>query len=107
MDTVILKASGDAILCPVCQWAALVCRIIGYPGATVNTPGFAVWLNGCIDHICSQQVVDALRAAVAAIGPDRIGIQPTDIGTHSIRSGSAMAMYLGECPVYVIMMIGR
>ena len=30
-----------------------------------------------------------------------------EVGTHSIRSGAAMAMYLGECPVYTIMMIGR
>ena len=30
-----------------------------------------------------------------------------EVGTHSVRSGAAMAMYLGECPVYTIMMIGR
>ena len=26
---------------------------------------------------------------------------------HSIRSGVAMAMYLGECPVFMIMLVGR
>jgi hypothetical protein len=35
------------------------------------------------------------------------GIRKEEIGTHSLRAGAAMAMYLGECPVYVIMMIGR
>ncbi len=28
------------------------------------------------------------------------------MGTHSIRSGVAIAMYLGKCPVYTIMLIG-
>ncbi len=33
--------------------------------------------------------------------------QRCKIRTHSIHSGLAMAMYLGECPVYTIMLIGR
>jgi hypothetical protein len=36
-----------------------------------------------------------------------LGIAKYELGTHSIRSGAAMAMYLGECPVYTIMLIGR
>ena len=42
-----------------------------------------------------------------AIGKDLLGIKTIDVGTHSIRSGAVMAMYLGECPVYTIMMIDR
>ena len=34
-------------------------------------------------------------------------IQKEAVGTHLIRSGAAMAMYLGECPVFMIMLIGR
>eukprot|EP00978_Attheya_sp_CCMP212_P028823 scaffold100578_cov46-Attheya_sp.AAC.1 len=30
-----------------------------------------------------------------------------DIGTHSIRSAAAMAMYLAGVPVFTIMLIGR
>jgi hypothetical protein len=37
----------------------------------------------------------------------RLGIEKHELGTHSIRSGAAMAMYLRECPVYTIMLIGR
>ena len=36
-----------------------------------------------------------------------LGIAKHELGTHSIRSGAAMAMYLGECPVYTIMLIGQ
>lgn len=52
-------------------------------------------------------MVLSLRASVIAIGEDILGVSANDIGTHSIRSGAAMAMYLGECPVFTIMLIGR
>ena len=107
MDTVTQMASRDATMCPVRQEAALVRRIRGYPGATDDTPVSAVWRNDRIEHITSNEMVEALRAAVISIGEDQLGIQACDVGTHSIRSAAAMAMYLGECPVYTIMMIGR
>jgi hypothetical protein len=107
MDTVTHRASGDPVLCPVLQWAAAVKRIRAYPGASDSTPVSAAWRNDRIEHITSADMVDALRTAVRAIGEDRLGILAKEIGTHSIRSGAAMAMYLGECPVFVMMMIGR
>ena len=82
-------------------------RIINYPGATDDTPVSAVWRNNKIEHITSAEMVAALRDAVVAIGEDLLGFKKEQVGTHSIRSGAAMAMYLGECPVYTIMLIGR
>ena len=52
-------------------------------------------------------LVDVLRDAVVAVGEDSLGLKAHQVGTHSIRSGSAMQMYLGKCPVYTIMLIGR
>ncbi len=43
---------------------------------------------------------------MGAIGKMRLGIAKEEVGTNSIRSGAAMAMYLGECPVYMVMLIG-
>jgi hypothetical protein len=106
-DTVTQMASRDAILCPVRLDAALVRRIRKYPGASDDTPISAVWRNDRIEQVTSWEMVEALRAAVIAIGEDVLGIKASEVGTHSIRSGGAMAMYLGECPVYTIMMIGR
>jgi len=51
-------------------------------------------------------MINTLRDAVGAIGEVKLGIKKEDVGTHSIRSGAAMAMYLGECPVFLIMLIG-
>ena len=52
-------------------------------------------------------MVAALRDAVCAIGEDMLGLKAEKLGTHSQISGAEMVMYLGECPVYTIMMIGR
>ncbi|KAL7466163.1 hypothetical protein ACHAXS_006462 [Conticribra weissflogii] len=52
-------------------------------------------------------MTDALEARIAAVDHDKLGIKPGKIGMHLIRLDAAMAMYLGECPVYTIMMIGR
>ncbi len=62
--------------------------------------------NGVVKHVASAQVINALQDVVGAIGETRLGIAKHEIGTHSIRSGVAMVMYLGECSVYTIMFIG-
>ena len=60
-----------------------------------------------MEEIRSQEILTDLQSAVLSIGEDKLGILANEIGTHSIRLGAAMSMYLGECPVYTIMMIGR
>jgi hypothetical protein len=52
-------------------------------------------------------MINALRNAVVGMEEIRLGIKKEDVGTHLIRLGAAMAMYLGECPVFMIMLIGR
>ena len=63
--------------------------------------------NHKIEHVTSAEMVAALRDAVRAIREDKLGFKSEQVGTHSQRSVAAMAMYLGECPIYTIMMIGR
>jgi hypothetical protein len=43
---------------------------------------------------------------VQAIGKDILGFDAFEVGTHSLRSAAAMAMYLAGVPVYTIMLIG-
>ena len=52
-------------------------------------------------------MVKSLRDTVLTIEREVIGFSIKKIGLHSIRLGVAMAMYLGKCPVYIIMMVGR
>ncbi len=107
LDTVTQEATGDSVLCPVRFAAGLVRRIKSYPGTSSNTNVSAYMSNGSVKHITSWQVINAIGNAICAIGEARLGISKEEIGTHSIRLGAAMAMYLGECPVYTIMLIGQ
>jgi hypothetical protein len=58
-------------------------------------------------YLSSTAVLEQLRTATRAIGKRRLGFEAADIGTHSIRSGAAMAMYLAGVKVETIQMIGR
>ncbi len=105
MDTITLMASKDILLCRVRAAAAIVQRIKNYPSCSINSPISTILNGGIIEHATSQHVINALRDTASAIGEVKLGIKKEDIGTHSMRSGVAMAMYLGECPVFMIMLI--
>ena len=98
---------NDPILCPVLQWAALVTCISAYNGAFDAMPVSAIWNRGRIEHVTSKMVENALRDRVKAYGEAALHIDAHEVGTHSIRSRLAMAMYLGGVPVFAIMMIGQ
>ncbi len=106
-DMVTHGRTDDSVLCPVLQWAHLVSRIWTYPGVSLDTNVCTVWRNGRMEHITSKTILQHLRAACATIGSACLGFEPHKIGTHSLLSGAAMEMYLGEIPVYTIMLIGR
>jgi hypothetical protein len=106
-DTITQWRTSHPVLCPVKQWAALITRISSYPGASETTPVSAIWRHDTITQVTSNDVITTLRDAVKTHGEDDLRIYTHEVGTHSIRSGAAMAMYLGGVPVFAIMMIGR
>jgi hypothetical protein len=106
MVTVLLMASEDILLCPVRAAATIVKRIRNYLGSTQNYPISTVLNGGIIEHATSAQMINILQDTVSAIGEVKLGTNKEDVGTRSIRLGAAMAMYLGECPVFIIMLIG-
>ncbi len=105
-DTVTQMASGDVIMCPVQMAAAIVHCIQSYDKTDNNTPISAFLQFSHINHVTSKQVIAAIRDGVQAIGEDVLHIKKSKIGKHSIRSGAAMAMFLSDCSVCLIMMIG-
>jgi hypothetical protein len=52
-------------------------------------------------------VLKQLRDSAAAVGERRLGFPVDRIGTHSIRAGAAMAMFLAGVPCETIQLIGR
>jgi len=105
-DTVIHGRTDDSVLCPVLQWARLVNRIWTYPGTSLDKLMYTVWRNGRMEHITSKTILQYLQSACSSYGSACLGFEPHKVGTHSLRSGAAMEMYLGEIPVYTIMLIG-
>ena len=65
-----------------------------------------MWRHSYIEHITSNNTSSTLKDSVAVITEDVIGIKVIHVGTHSVRLGDDMDMYLGECPTYTMMMIG-
>ena len=106
-DTITMHASAHKLLCPVKAWARVARRVLSIPLASTASFVNLFHDNNKTFEISGTDVVQSLRAAAHAIGEDSLGFKITDIGTHSIRSGAAMAMYLDEIPVYTIMLIGR
>lgn len=106
-ETVHQHATGLPVLCPVLRWASIVQRILRYPGCASDSLVSTVVANDSRQLVSAAFLSLRLQAAAARIGEDVLGFSPQDIGTHSIRSGGAMAMYLAGVPVFTIMLIGR
>lgn len=106
-DTITMHATNDSILCPVKCWSRIVQRILKSPNATTDRFVNSFWDNGKFHLITNKDTIQAIRAAALVIGQATLGFNPINLGTHSLRSGAAMAMYLDEVPVYTIMLIGR
>ena len=105
-NTVMQWQTGHASLCPIIQWAALTRRILGYPGTTKDTKVSTVMIGMRISNITSKNIETALRDGVTTYGEAKLKIYRHEVGTHSIQSGAAVAVYLGGVPVFAIMMIG-
>mmetsp|Transcript_26797 Transcript_26797/g.41573 ORF Transcript_26797/g.41573 Transcript_26797/m.41573 type:complete len:325 (+) Transcript_26797:1020-1994(+) len=106
-ETVTHTASGDDSLCPVRAWAAVVTRVWQIPGASRDTPVNSFQHHASTIEFSSNFVTCSLCAVVEELGVDFLGFSKDDIGTHSLRSGCAMAMHLAGIPVYMMMLIGR
>ena len=106
-NTITMHSSTHKILCPVKAWARTVQRVLVSKSATTASFVNTFYDNNKILHVSGTNALHSLRAAAHSIGESSLGFKISDIGTHSIRSGAAMTMYLDEIPVYTIMLIGR
>ena len=106
-ETITLHANGEPVLCPVKARRAIVKRVLSIPGSTIDSPVNLVWSNNEIKEIPSTLILSDLRSTVELMGRKVLGYLAADIGTHSLRSGCAMALHLAELPEYVIKLIGH
>ena len=103
-----MHRSKDSVICPVVTWASIVSRIRSYKNSSdTSQVNCYMTRRGNLTHITSNQIRTKIRAAAAVIGENSLGFKIDEIGCHSLRSGSAMAMYLAGVPITTIQLIGR
>jgi len=106
--TVTQHQTLDIELCSITAWAGIVKHILSYNGTGPTTPVCTIkGPNGVLSQLSSKQLLNRLRASVKTVREDELGFKALELGTHSIRLGAAMAMYLAGVPVFTIILIGQ
>jgi hypothetical protein len=103
------KNSGDTVLNPVRCLASLVKRILAnVPGACGTTTINTMCLEDDTFLLSSSYLRDQLRHSCTLMGASAtFGFDATEIGTKSLRSGAAMALFLMDYSIARIMILGR
>ena len=94
-------------LCSVKALAKLAKRILGYKGTDINSYVNTIMINNILFKIKNDDVIKRLRQVVRIFGKDDLGFNEMEIGTHSIRSSTAMQLHINKIPTYTIMLLGR
>jgi hypothetical protein len=102
------RRTGHAILCPVLRWASTVNRLLTW-GLPLSTPVYHMKSAGNkVTTITTGYLKDVLRTTCKLFGgKQEFGFEPSEIGSKSIRSGAAMALFLADVSVAKIMILGR
>ena len=107
MVTVPQDSNNDPLMNPVRALAQTVQCILSYPGASPQSSICSYLPKGIILEFTQAEILVAFRENTSSIGKDKIGFGPDEIGTKSNRSAAAMAMFMDDTPVYIIMIMGR
>ena len=102
-------------LCPIRALAGLVARVAHYDveghqwkGVRDRPVNLVILDNHCeATLITSSDIKNHIRAAAFLYGEARLGFAVDRLGTHSIRSGAATAMFLAGMPAETTQLIGR
>ncbi len=106
-QSVTQSRSENPVLCPVKAAAAAVRRLAKIKGTTLNTPLYTYAdSKRKTKELTGNVGLSLLRAYIRTIDP-ALGILWHEVGLHSIRSSSAMAMVLNNIPELVIQKLGR
>ena len=105
-DTVTQSRSGKPLVCPVRAAAAIVKRLLALGGKPSTHLYQYVDKKGKWKNLTATKAVSHLQNFAKTLD-ESYGLPEKFVGTHSIRSSGAMAMYLNGIPVYTIMLLGR
>ncbi len=100
-----------AIQSPWCPVKALTARTLTLlnDGANPDTPicAFCNEQDNQLQHVTNEDIIHAIRAALPFNQEATPGYLPKLIGSHSLHTGGAMALFLNGFDTTAIMKIGR
>ena len=92
---------------PVWYLASTVQQILSYPGTSINESICTYMIDGKLLMFTQDDLLSSFRRNAASISKEKLGFKPEDIGTHLNRCAGAMAMFMDNTLVYMIILIGR
>jgi hypothetical protein len=103
-----LGRSGDPRLCPVLSIARRVIHLRNN-NAPPDTPLATYYRPGKTrpTAVSPTDITAALRTAVTALGPQRLGFLAKNISARSLRAAGAMALLCAQVDTDIIRLLGR
>ena len=105
-DPVTQSKTSDPLMCPV-RAAAAVIRRLREEGATPETHIYQYKDDRGRKRELSGKIALAILRDYIKTVDKLFGIPAAEVGLHSLRASSAMAMHMNGVPVYTIMLLGR
>jgi hypothetical protein len=106
METISASRTGK-VLCPCKTTISLVKRIRSYKETNERTQINAYFHNGELRFIKNSEILNKLKIVVKTMGKEDLGLNPNDVGTHSLRASYALILALMGAPDSKIMILGR
>ena len=100
------EATADPVLCTARSSAALVQNTLSLPRGKLDTSICSVIKEVLLRYITPETLLKEFRSTLTAIGEAKIVSKPKYIGTHSVRSGSKMVMFLDNVPIFLVVLSG-
>jgi hypothetical protein len=90
-------------------WLQIVSNVQSLPRTDINSPvcTYFDYKLGRLAEVNATDMLLYLRETCQAMGSERVGYSSNQIGNKSIRSGCAMALFINDTSVPMIMMAGR
>ena len=105
--TTITQCRSGSNLCPVKAWAVIKSRLHSYPNTNHKTPINTVKTGNQYHRITASQVRDLLKQVTSLPENINLGLNPSRVGTHSIRCSAAMLMHSAKINADIIKLVGR
>ena len=101
----------DALRTDLCPIKALIRRVkhvrTHSADRTLNISTYFVTPRAAPRALDAQDINNAIKHAVTALELRQHGLAASDVSSHSLRAGGAMAMYLNDVPATTIRKLGR